>query len=261
MDLKNPFALFENRIISIYDLDESNRGLKCNCICPNCKAPFEARMGEIRQWHFAHSGTPCDSVKLHVNACYLFARQILLDKGILRYPGLNSRSNHIFNSGIIRIDNIEISYNKDELAIGLIINDKDLAIRLLLDVDYCVDEIKKPLRDLSTLLIDFRGISKANTETISIRLCEELYGKTWIYSIAQKRHNEAIRKASSVNDISVNDYEPKNIKTQKEYSQPMVFCKLCKRTVHKDDAMWAKNHHGFICHECIESNSLNWRVI
>lgn len=43
-ELKNPFALRNNRIITINDLDESERGLKCGCICPVCKGEFEVKM-------------------------------------------------------------------------------------------------------------------------------------------------------------------------------------------------------------------------
>ncbi len=261
MDLKNPFALFENRIITIYDLDESKRGLKCNCICPNCKAPFEAKMGDVRQWHFAHSGTPCDSVKLYVNACYLLIRQILLDNGKFQYPSLNIQDNKLFESGIIKINNVEIVYNREELAIGLIINDKDLALRLLLDIEYCVEDVKSSLDGLSALLIDFRNIQMETTGVITNRLCNELFGKTWIYSIAQKRYKCSIKKDNRRKKVDVNEPNYKFYDSHTEYRQPIVSCKLCGKTVHKDDAMWARNNHGYICHKCIEANNLDWRKI
>ena len=259
MNLKNPYALFENKIISIYDLDESYRGLKCNCICPNCKAPFEAKMGDVRQWHFAHTGVPCDSVKLYVNACYLLAKQILLEEGIFSYPGLTYKKNQLFDAGEITINSIEIRYNRDELATGLIINNKDLAIRLLLDIDYCVDEIKLPLEGLSTLLIDFRKIQRANTNVITTRLCKELFGKNWIYSIAQKRYSDSFKATDRRYNIDVSDTEQKYSASLKEYKQPEVNCKICQKIVHKEDAMWARNRHCYICHKCIEENNINWR--
>lgn len=48
MSIKNPFALRDGIIISIDDLDESERGLACNCVCPHCGDKFQARMGNIR---------------------------------------------------------------------------------------------------------------------------------------------------------------------------------------------------------------------
>ncbi len=261
MDLRNPFALLGNRIITIYDLDESMRGLKCNCVCPNCKAPFEAKMGDVRQWHFAHSGTPCDSVKLYVNACYWFVRQILLENKGLKYPGLSCHGEQLFEDGLITTNSIEISYNKDELAIGLIINNNDLAVRLLLDIDYCVEEIKRPLDGLSTLLIDFRNIQFINTGGIINRLCNELYGKRWIYSIAEERHKNAAKEVGRSDNIDFSNSYKRGNESPKEYRQPIVTCMLCKKKMHKDDVMRARNHNGYICHKCIETKGLNWREI
>ena len=56
MELRNPFGLRDGQVIMIEDVPNGQNGLRCNCICPACKEPFEARMGEVRRHHFAHSG-------------------------------------------------------------------------------------------------------------------------------------------------------------------------------------------------------------
>ena len=60
--LKNPFGMRNGKIVMIADLKESERGARCGCVCPYCKAHFVARLGEVRQPHFAHNGKPCDEV-------------------------------------------------------------------------------------------------------------------------------------------------------------------------------------------------------
>ena len=54
-DIKLPYALdSEDKLICINDVTVS--GLACNCRCPKCKKPLEARIGKgIREKHFAHS--------------------------------------------------------------------------------------------------------------------------------------------------------------------------------------------------------------
>jgi hypothetical protein len=51
MDLKLPYGLKQNELVTIDDVDS---GLKCDCICPSCKQRLIARKGEIKEHHFAH---------------------------------------------------------------------------------------------------------------------------------------------------------------------------------------------------------------
>lgn len=38
----------------IITIENAQNGLKCNCICSDCKAPFEAIQGQKNEWHFRH---------------------------------------------------------------------------------------------------------------------------------------------------------------------------------------------------------------
>ncbi|MEY3221000.1 MAG: hypothetical protein RIT27_2357 [Pseudomonadota bacterium] len=57
-----PFALrvSDNQYVEV---SEVSRGKKCNCICPLCKMPLQARQGEINSWHFAHHSFGYKKVK------------------------------------------------------------------------------------------------------------------------------------------------------------------------------------------------------
>lgn len=51
--VKLKYGMRDGKIISIYDIPLEQRGLKCDCICPLCGMPLQARLGEKNQWHFA----------------------------------------------------------------------------------------------------------------------------------------------------------------------------------------------------------------
>jgi competence CoiA-like predicted nuclease len=53
--LRNPFVIREGSVILIEDLSKDERGLKCRCKCPECGGEFIARMGDVKEHHFAHS--------------------------------------------------------------------------------------------------------------------------------------------------------------------------------------------------------------
>lgn len=75
--LKNPFGVRNGKIILIEDLTENERGNKCDCICPSCGDPFEARMGNVRVHHFAHSGEGCDEVNAYMTGLYMLVSEYL----------------------------------------------------------------------------------------------------------------------------------------------------------------------------------------
>lgn len=124
LELKNPFALKNNRIITINDLDESERGLKCGCICPVCKGEFEAKMGDVREHYFAHTGTPCDKTLQYVNSVYMLVEQCLKDEKSFTYPGLIEMGYSVFDGGILQVSDMEIRYKPNGMACGIVINQK-----------------------------------------------------------------------------------------------------------------------------------------
>lgn len=86
MELRNPFGMRDNQIIMIEDLPKSQNGLRCNCVCPACKEPFEARMGDIRRHHFAHSGQGCDIVNAYMKGLYMILNEYLNSKNPMYLP-------------------------------------------------------------------------------------------------------------------------------------------------------------------------------
>ena len=76
-DVKLPFGWRDGEYIHISHVD---RGLKCNCQCPGCKADLVAKKGEDTAHHFAHRAkTDCTykpETALHDYAKRLISRQL-----------------------------------------------------------------------------------------------------------------------------------------------------------------------------------------
>ena len=87
--LKNPFGERNGKIVVIDDLTYEEKGLNCRCVCPNCGGEFEARLGNIRIHHFAHSKGGCDEETAILNGLYKLFKQYLDEKNYLFIPAIN----------------------------------------------------------------------------------------------------------------------------------------------------------------------------
>lgn len=82
-----PFAMrtADGQFVSPEDV---SRGLACNCVCPECGDPVQARHGTERAWHFAHS-TSSDCVGAYEKSVHEAAKQLLRDRKELLLPVLS----------------------------------------------------------------------------------------------------------------------------------------------------------------------------
>lgn len=86
--VKLKYGMRDGKIISIYDIPLEQRGLKCDCICPLCGMPLQARLGEKNQWHFAHHNTGCDIMAAQRIALIMLAKEIIENNKKILLPGL-----------------------------------------------------------------------------------------------------------------------------------------------------------------------------
>lgn len=61
-------------------------GRACDCVCPGCATPLQARKGEQNVWHFAHDGRACASGA--ETAVHRMAKQILATERTVRLPAV-----------------------------------------------------------------------------------------------------------------------------------------------------------------------------
>lgn len=111
--MKIPFGLLASG--ELVDVSEVERGLKCGCLCPDCRSPLVARQGEINIHHFAHYAAPgCKegletSIKLAILQILNQAKQILL-------PPLTFRGRFVREAQIL---SFEQAMHEPELADGV----------------------------------------------------------------------------------------------------------------------------------------------
>jgi len=193
--LKNPFGIRNDEIIVVSSLTEEERGLKCNCVCPECSGKFEAKMGDIKIHHFAHTKDPCDETLAFIKGLFMFIEKMVKNEGKLYVPGLNifyrddppasvsvtmdnikdyvkirsgtdslgtPYKKHISKKGSdFKIDNTELKKNSKNRVEALVVignNKKQLAIRILPPPNVCKQEKPLPYENLSTLVCDAKNI-------------------------------------------------------------------------------------------------------
>lgn len=90
---------------------EAERGLKCNCKCPNCNLPLEARKGNKRKAHFAHYGGKKDKQDLktcYMTALHKLAEQIICEKKCVMLPSMS-----IIPERIVYFEKVELEKRID----------------------------------------------------------------------------------------------------------------------------------------------------
>ena len=87
--LKNPFGERNGEIVVIDDLSENEKGLNCGCICPFCGGEFEARLGNVRVHHFAHSKGGCNEEKAYLTGLYKLFKQYVDRNNYIYLPEIN----------------------------------------------------------------------------------------------------------------------------------------------------------------------------
>jgi len=225
-DLKNPFGLRDGRVVMIEDISENERGLKCNCFCPSCNDPFEARMGNVRVHHFAHSGEGCSEEIAFLSGLYRLVREYILENTIT-LPALkvywaysSSRFNEqdfldriLFHEGLgtrnvtiacdvtddIQFETAEVNFNgKRPTALLCSYRKKQIAFRIKPPKTVCKVYTIEPFNNLATIGLDASNIAfgELKKEQILNKLKEKLNGCSWVYSPM------AIRALGDINEAN-----------------------------------------------------------
>lgn len=252
MDLKNPFGLRNGRIILIEDLTEAEKGLNCNCICPACHAPFEARMGEIRRHHFAHSGDSCDELNAYMTGLYLLLQEYLL-KNLLWLPPVvacfNLSGYHyitlenadeyvwissqeiesekqkcelVYSKTRLRFDSVELIKDKKGKIEGLLCEkaNSKLAIRIIPPSTVCRVSYVTKYQDYATVEIDLSKVdeilqTKQKSDVFSY-LQKNSSICSWIYNPEIRRKYPKICKRSKAYYDKAQENERRKEKEKQE---------------------------------------------
>lgn len=251
MEFRNPFGLRNDKIVLIEDILKSERGLRCNCVCPFCKEPFEARMGEINRHHFAHSGKGCDEINSYMTGLYMLLNEYLLDGNVLHLPPVIigfrlSENSYIseeniekniwfcssYNNEIDKIkvyekvdvyfqtSHIEISNGRPQTIIAEK-NERKLAIRITPPNTVCKTGKVNRYKDYPTIGVDLSNMGdiiqhSKKTDFYNYLLCNnDIY--QWIYTPnVKKEYPKIIKKSRSYYDSAQERIKKKLKKRKKE---------------------------------------------
>lgn len=127
MNILNSLGVKNGEIIHIDELQESERGLNCECYCAECGKPLVARMGIKNTWHFAHkSETSCNFGVNKIggeSAIHKLAKKIILENKYLKC-GNNITYNFKnvideYSENGITLDLLGITENGEEIGIEI----------------------------------------------------------------------------------------------------------------------------------------------
>lgn len=215
MKIKNvnsQFGMRNGRIVDIEDIQECERGLKCNCVCPSCKTPLQAKLGHGKRIkHFAHNNADCNSeiakqTALHylakeileVNKCIVLPKYLITDSG--KYKKISDEARIeiekpylVFQEKLIKFDKVYLEKRIDEIIPDVIleIDGKQLIVEVA--VTHFVDNMKK------------EKIKKINISAIEINLSHLHQGEI----NRNKLENDIIRNTENKHRIYNTHYHKK----------------------------------------------------
>lgn len=168
-----------SEIILIEDLTEEQRGLKSNCICPECKSELVARMGDKTVWHFAHykgnESQSCQETSLHILGKHVLSKLktiplIDFDNQTYTRKDILGRSYSTENNSLFGKKKVEFKSAELEKTIGTVRSDVfvsavyegvDLDINFEIKVWHKVDDDKEDklkVLELNTVEIDISNL-------------------------------------------------------------------------------------------------------
>jgi uncharacterized protein YbaR (Trm112 family) len=212
--IKIPFGLHKGELIHISQIKEENlHGLACDCVCPYCKTPLQARISkdEKRRAHFSHSSEGCSSQKAYETAIHLFAKKIISQKKKLLFPAIIQNEDEIpqivqikdqyynllnsssTNNNIelkpektINLDSVEIEKTVDDVKPDLVVHDGNNICFIEIAVTHFIDEVKlDKLKKLNypVIEIDLSNLQNNNLElsNLEYEIIDNPENRKWVH--------------------------------------------------------------------------------
>ncbi len=233
---KLQYALKDNTLVSI---DQVEKGLACNCICPACKAQLVARKGDKREHHFAHyNGSSCATG--YQTSLHLLAKELIQEKRKIKIPPVYcelfseapyEEKGYDFVEQQMReerlLENVDVSLEQKENGIipDIIIQYGNYKLYVEIFVTHKVDENKIRIvkqNDIPMMEIDLskedRMISK---EDLSYYLFEDTSNSYWINNRYQ---NQIDKETQQYIQDFVNEREKRKQKEEQERQNKIRRC-------------------------------------
>ena len=255
--IKLPIGIRDNKTIMISDLTEDDRGLNCRCYCPYCNEQLVAKLGKIREHHFAHNS--------HTNVCtygtetglHKLAKEILESANYILLPPLKlvykskstnpndfhicyknktpykntpyDSSKFIIESDKLYYDSVKIENRLGNIHNGVIIPDiiiykKDTPLIIEIAVSHKVDENKlKKIKNKNIsaieILLKQEDLFALSKEELTNEIINNIKNKYWLYN--RKAENKIFKIIEDNNSIIEKELEMKR-KLDEEYKKEFI---------------------------------------
>ncbi len=194
---KLQYALKDNILVSI---DQVEKGLACNCICPACKAQLVAKKGEKNKHHFAHhNGSSCATG--YQTSLHLLAKDLINEKKMIKIPpvycemfredekdpkGYTFKKEKISEATLLEDVKVSLEQKDNGIIPDIIVEYKDRKLYVEIYVSHKVDDNKKTIvqnNNVSMMEIDLSDVKRMiSKEELSKYLFERTSKSVWIYN-------------------------------------------------------------------------------
>lgn len=238
MDIKLPYAYKDGKLVTIDDVE---KGLACNCYCPNCKSKLLARQGDIREHHFSHYKNE-DCGWKGESIIHKLSKDIISKHKFIKVPRLLWQMKPeivIYDEMYIPIDKIRLEHKIDKIIPDILINSKGKELIIELKVSHGIDrdkylKIKKiniptievDVRELINQLFKQKDYYLTNSE-FEDALINNPKNKYWIFNTERERLKKIILKNHSKKLII------KKLKANPDFYFDLIYvddCPIFKRT-------------------------------
>ena len=184
-----PFGLRDGLLVSVNDVE---RGLQKNVVCPSCQIPLVARKGRRKIHHFAHhNGADCPTglqTVLHMRAKDIIAeaKSIFVPEHSIIIPARQSAFN-IIKSQKVMLSEVWLEKRLDRIIPDVLARTSGIELLIEIRVSHAVEESKLDLiksmnlRAIEVNLSDFHA-KGYNDDILRERLIEQHVCKKWLSS-------------------------------------------------------------------------------
>lgn len=205
MPVKLIFALRKHQMLSIEEVD---RGLACNCYCPQCNARLVAKKGDKQIHHFAHfNRSDCDGAL--ETSLHLMAKQIIAQQKRMVLPPvhLHRQDGVLSGARLIQFEKVQVEQYVDHFTpdLTLVKGDKKLHVEILVTHSvenkklYWIRKKSIPVIEIDVMSI-YEDLIKTYTQLSAKKLAQVLiHGtahKVWLFNAKKEKIEYALRKRS-----------------------------------------------------------------
>ena len=212
MNVKLAYGVRDGHVVHISEIKQTEKGEKCNCICPACNSILAAKLGNDRQHHFAHKASySCDITHAQQTGLHLLAKEIIRENSTILVPGLSlsrqevvARNFDVFTAAEVDIalprikaQSVEYSSVEIEKAIGGIVADAVISFNgspciVEIAVTHFVDEDKQKKIEainLPAFEINLSSLleNPLSRESIAAAVLSDETNRHWVFNPKRNR--------------------------------------------------------------------------